>query len=149
MKVLITGIGGLMGSRMADWIIENTPHKVVGIDNLSGGFFKNIHKDVEFYHFDLAKDAMVSGSKGDNRYGDYGLDWIFRKEKPDIVFHFAAYAAECLSPFIRRFNYNNNVVATANVVNQCINFNIKRLVFTSSMAVYGENEPPFNEEIDK
>ena len=147
MNILITGIGGLMGSRMADWIIENTSHKVVGIDNLSGGFFKNIHKDVKFYHFDLSSNKMVSGSQSDNRYGTYRLKWIFEKEKPDIVYHFAAYAAECLSRFIRRFNYRNNIVATSNVVNECINFNVKRLVFTSSMAVYGENEPPFSEDL--
>jgi len=145
MKILITGVGGLMGSRMADWIIENTKHKVVGIDNLSGGYRSNIHKKVTFYQMDLAENKIVGGSKGDNSYGDYDLHWIFDKEKPDIVFHFAAYAAECLSPFIRRYNYSNNVVATANVVNECINFDIKRLVFTSSMAVYGENEPPFDE----
>jgi UDP-glucose 4-epimerase len=145
MKILITGVAGLMGARMADWIIENTPHKVVGIDNLSGGYKSNIHKKVKFYHFDLSTDKIVSGEKGNNREGDYDLNYIFNKEKPDIVYHFAAYAAECLSPFIRKYNYSNNVVATANIINECINHEIKRLVFTSSMAVYGENEPPFDE----
>ena len=61
------------------------------------------------------------------------------------MFHFAAYAAEGLSPFIRRFNYTNNLVATANVVNMCIKYNVQRLVFTSSMAVYGIGTPPFDE----
>ena len=42
MKILITGIAGLMGARMADWILENTDHKVVGIDDLSGGYASNI-----------------------------------------------------------------------------------------------------------
>jgi UDP-glucose 4-epimerase len=145
MKILITGVAGLMGSRMADWIIKNTPHKVVGIDNLSGGYRSNINKAVKFYHFDLATQETKSGAKGNNKEGDYDLSWIFRKEKPDIVYHFAAYAAECLSPFIRSFNYSNNIIATANVVNECINTKVRRLVFTSSMAVYGENEPPFDE----
>jgi UDP-glucose 4-epimerase len=146
MKILITGVAGLMGSRMADWIIENTPHKVVGIDNLSGGYKNNIHKKVKFYHFDLATDKSVSGTTYSSKEGQVNLKLIFKKERPDIVYHFAAYAAECLSPFIRRYNYSNNIVATSNIVNECINFDIKRLVFTSSMAVYGENEPPFAEE---
>jgi UDP-glucose 4-epimerase len=62
------------------------------------------------------------------------------------VFHFAAYAAEGLSPFIRNYNYNNNLVATTNIVNNCIKHEVKRLVFTSTMAVYGDGEIPFSEE---
>ena len=147
MKILITGIAGLMGSRLADWILENTKHEVVGIDDLSGGYRSNINKRAKFYHFDLASNRIVSGSAGDNTYGKYDLKWIFNKEKPDVVYHFAAYAAECLSPFIRRYNYSNNVVATANVINECIRTNVDRLVFTSSMAVYGEAEPPFSEDL--
>ena len=69
------------------------------------------------------------------------------KHDIDYVYHFAAYAAEGLSPFIRTFNYINNLVGTANIVNQCINYDVKRLVFTSSMAVYGEDNPPFAEEL--
>ena len=128
MKILITGIAGLMGSRLADWILENTKHEVVGIDDLSGGYRSNINKRAKFYHFDLASNRIVSGSAGDNTYGKYDLKWIFNKEKPDVVYHFAAYAAECLSPFIRRYNYSNNVVATANVINECIRTNVDRLV---------------------
>ena len=147
MKIMITGIAGLMGSRLADWILENTKHEVVGIDDLSGGYRSNINKKAKFYHFNLANNRVVSGSAADNKYGKYDLKWIFNKERPDIVYHFAAYAAECLSPFIRRYNYSNNIVATANVVNECIRRRVKRLVFTSSMAVYGENEPPFSEDL--
>jgi len=64
----------------------------------------------------------------------------------EYVYHFAAYAAEGLSPFIRSFNYKNNLVATANVINNCINHDVKRLVFTSTMAVYGRGNPPFDED---
>lgn len=148
--VLITGIGGLMGARMAHWILENTNHRVVGIDDLSGGYKSNIPKKTTFYHFDLASNRMVSGSAADNTYGKYDLKWIFNKEKPDFVYHFAAYAAECLSPFIRRYNYSNNLLSTANVINECIRHDVKRLVFTSSMAVYGEaNDPPFDESYER
>ena len=48
-KILITGVGGLLGSRLADWIIENTKYDVIGIDDLSGGFSENINKKIKFY----------------------------------------------------------------------------------------------------
>jgi UDP-glucose 4-epimerase len=69
----------------------------------------------------------------------------------DVVYHFAAYAAEAVSPFIRQYNYTNNLVSTAGIVNQCIKHSVKRLVFTSSMAVYGfgNNEPPFHEDMPR
>jgi UDP-glucose 4-epimerase len=129
--VLITGVAGLLGSRLADWIIENKPeYKVIGIDDLSGGFKENINKKVKFYKDDI----------------NHTCESIFKKHKPDYVFHFAAYAAEGLSPFIRKFNYKNNLVATAEIINNCIKYDVKRLVFTSSLAVYGKGEPPFSEE---
>ena len=49
-KVLITGVAGLLGSRLADWIIENRKgYKVVGIDDLSGGYVENVNPKVEFW----------------------------------------------------------------------------------------------------
>ena len=133
--VLITGAAGLLGSRMADWIIAKHPDvQVVGVDDLSGGFIENVHENVIFYK----RDISVTES----------LDDIFQLHKPDLVYHFAAYAAECASPFIRMFNYTNNIVATANVINNCIKYNAKRIIFTSSMATYGVGNPPFS-ELDK
>ncbi len=131
MKVLITGVAGLLGSRLADWIVEYTDYEVVGIDNLSGGYLENVNEKVKFYQLDLA---------------DQDIDAVFAEHAPAYVFHFAAYAAEGLSPFIRKFNYTNNIVATAAVVNACIKHDVKRLVFTSSMAVYGVGKPPFAED---
>jgi UDP-glucose 4-epimerase len=123
MNILITGVAGLIGSRLADWIILNKPnYKVIGIDNLSGGYIENINSKVKFYKLDLVNDSVSE---------------IFNKHKIDLVFHFAAYAAEGLSPFIRSFNYDNNLKSTAKIVNASINYKIKRLIFTSSMAVYG------------
>lgn len=131
--ILITGVAGLLGGRLADWILENHPEvKVVGIDDLSGGFAENVDSRVVFYNIDLLESKKV--------------DEIFMQHRPDIVYHFAAYAAECLSPFIRQFNYRNNLEATAGVVNNCIKMKVKRLVFTSSMAVYGNGQIPFAED---
>src|SRR5574344_357754 len=121
--VLITGVAGLLGSQLADWIIENKKDfSVIGIDNLFGGYVSNINKKVIWYNRDLSKDNIKD---------------IFEKYNFEYVFHFAAYAAEGLSPFIRKFNYSNNVLSTVNIINECINYKIKRLVYSSSMSVYG------------
>lgn len=129
--IVITGVAGLLGSRLAKWIVENrTDYQVIGIDNLSGGYEEHIDSRVIFYKADLATDDL-------NR--------IFSSHQVEYVYHFSAYAAEGLSPFIRRYNYTNNVVATANVINACITYDVKRIVFTSSMAVYGIGTPPFDE----
>jgi UDP-glucose 4-epimerase len=130
MNILITGVAGLLGSRLADWIIENTDNEVIGIDNFSSGYKENVNDKCIFYKRELVDDDISD---------------IFETHKPDIVYHFAAYAAEGLSPFIRKFNYSNNVVGTMNVVNNCIEHEVSRLVFTSSMAVYGQGNPPFEE----
>ena len=126
MNVLITGVAGLLGSRLADWILENDPDvTVIGIDNFSGGYVENINSRVKFYKLDLIRDSISD---------------LFQKYDIDYVFHFAAYAAEGLSPFIRGFNYDNNLKSTARILNQCIKHDVKRLIFTSSMAVYGHGE---------
>ena len=124
-KILITGVAGLLGSRLADWIIENTNYKVIGIDDLSGGYQENIHPEVTFYKLNLTNDVIED---------------VFKTHEIEYVFHFAAYAAEGLSPFIRGYNYDNNLKATSHIVNECIKHNIKRLVFTSTLAVYGHGE---------
>lgn len=124
-NILITGVAGLLGSRLADWIITNHPeYTVVGIDDLSGGYKENINPEVIFHNLNLVKDS-------------HHLDKIFDHYKFDYVYHFAAYAAEGLSPFIRTYNYDNNLRATAAIVNECIKWDIKRLIFTSTLAVYG------------
>jgi UDP-glucose 4-epimerase len=131
MNILITGVAGLLGSRLADWLSENVKCNIIGIDDLSGGYSDNINSKVEFYKLNLASS-------------DYLAD-VFEKHKPEYVFHFAAYAAEGLSPFIRQFNYENNLIATTRLINQSIKHEVKRFVFTSTMAVYGVNKPPFVE----
>ena len=93
MKILITGVAGLLGSRLADWILDNTDNEVIGIDDMSGGYEDNVHFSVILYKRDLSTDDFSD---------------IFRRHRPDVVYHFAAYAAEGLSPFMRKFNYTNN-----------------------------------------
>lgn len=131
-KVLITGIAGLLGSRLADYLIEKHDVHVIGVDDLSGGYIENVNKNVkQFHQIDVTDTPKMKN--------------IFERTKPDYVFHFAAYAAEGLSPFIRSFNYKNNLIATTEIINNCIKYDVRRLIFTSTMAVYGENQLPFTE----
>ena len=133
-KVLITGVAGLLGSRLASWVIENTDYEVIGIDDLSGGYTENIHNKVKFYKFNLSDLESLKG--------------VFEKEKITIVYHFAAYAAEGLSPFIRKYNYDNNLITSTNLITCSIQYNVSRFVFASSMSVYGDKyKPPFSEDM--
>lgn len=138
--ILITGAAGLLGSNLAKYILENIPeYGVIGVDSLFGGLPENIN------------DPYFDKYKNSGRYLVYLTDisdcnsktfkTIFEKFYPEYVFHFAAYAAEGLSPFIRKFNWQNNSVSTANVINCCIEYDVKRLIYTSSMSVYGNGNP--------
>ena len=133
MKILITGVAGLLGSRLSDYIIENhSDVHIVGIDDMSGGYKQNVNPKVELWEMNL-----VNGN----------IDECFEKHQFDFVYHFAAYAAEGLSPFIRTYNYQNNLVATSRIITQSIKHNIKRLVFTSTLAVYGHQDGNMFDEI--
>jgi UDP-glucose 4-epimerase len=135
--ILITGVAGLLGSRLSDWIIKNKPeYKIIGIDDLSGGYINNIPKEIEFYNFDL-KDL--------DKISELIEFWDI-----EIIYHFAAYAAEGLSPFIRKFNYENNLIVSANLITCSIKHEVKRFIFASSMSVYGnKHKPPFHEELQQ
>ena len=63
------------------------------------------------------------------------------------VYHLAAYAAEGLSHFIRRYNYETNLLASINLINQAVNHGVDCFVFTSSIAVYGRNQTPMTEDL--
>ena len=75
------------------------------------------------------------------------LSKIFKEHRITHVFHLAAYAAEGLSHFIRRFNYTNNVVGSMNVLNEAVKAEVRCFVFTSSIAVYGAGQTPMRESL--
>ena len=131
-NILITGVAGLLGSHLAKFLVDKG-HNVCGLDNLSGGYIENVPTKVNFYQVDLLDNERV--------------DAIIRENNINFVYHFAAYAAVGLSPFIRRFNYQNNVIASANLINAAIKNNVKKFIFASSMDVYGEQSPPFTEDM--
>jgi UDP-glucose 4-epimerase len=130
--ILITGCAGLLGSNFSRYLLSKG-YIVIGIDNFFGGYkdFLPTNENFKFYELNLETSD---------------LNEIFNTHNIDCVFHFAAYAAEGLSPFIRKFNYTNNVISSVNLINHCIQRDIK-IVFTSSMAVYGKQIPPFNENM--
>jgi UDP-glucose 4-epimerase len=134
--VIVTGCAGLFGVNFSNHLLNNG-FRVIGIDDLSGGYSEYLPKNenFEFHEFDLSWKIG----------GKVRLDKIFENNGPIACFHFAAYASEGLSPFIRHFNYQNNVLASVNVINACIKHSCK-MIFTSSIAVYGDQKPPFKED---
>ena len=132
MKIFVTGCAGLLGSNYCRHLLENG-HEVIGIDNLSGGYKAFVPKGENFTFVKLNLENRKKVVE------------LFDEHKPEVLIHFAAYAAEGLSPFIRNFNYRNNLICSANLINECIK-NDTKMIFTSSMAVYGEQEPPFTED---
>ncbi len=132
-KVLITGTAGLFGNNFSRYLLKKG-YEIIGIDNFSGGYKEDIHSSIKQYNANITDQEIINK--------------IFKKEKPEIVFHFAAYAAEGLSHYIRKFNYENNLIASINLINACINNDVRKIIFTSSMATYGEcHTPPFHEEM--
>lgn len=129
---LVTGGAGFIGAHLVRELAARN-HKVVALDDLSGGFERNLPPGVTFVRASITDDAAVSR--------------VFETHKPDYVFHLAAYAAEGLSHFIRRFNYTNNLVGSVTVLNHCVLHKVKRLVFTSSIAVYGAGQNPMREDM--
>jgi UDP-glucose 4-epimerase len=122
-----------MGSHLVDELV-GMGHEVSVIDNLSGGFIENHNSESDLYIDDITDHDRVA--------------YIFKTHKPQIVFHLAAYAAEGLSPFVRRYNYVNNMVGSANIINQSIIHKVEFFCFTSSMAVYGNQKAPFTEGME-
>jgi UDP-glucose 4-epimerase len=109
-------------------------HDVVVLDDLSGGFRENVVDGATFVEGSINDVALVDG--------------LFAQHRFEYVFHLAAYAAEGLSHFIKRFNYSNNLIGSVNLINASVNTGVRCFVFTSSIAVYGSTpELPMNEDM--
>jgi len=126
----VTGGAGFMGSWLVDELIDRG-HEVVSVDNLLGGSEANINPDSKFVKVDL------------RRYDDV---------KPlvkgvDIIFHLAAYAAEGQSIFSPVAINEINIAPMNHLLVEAVNNDVERFIFTSSMAAYGCQNPPFSEDL--
>ena len=130
---LVTGGAGFIGAHVTNELIRQG-HKVIVLDDLSGGFEDNIHP----------QSVFVKGSITDKEL----VEKLFQQYSFDYVYHLAAYAAEGLSHFIRRFNYENNLIGSINLINQSVLHKVKCFVFTSSIAVYGAGQLPMKEDLN-
>jgi UDP-glucose 4-epimerase len=142
MRVLITGVAGHLGAALARRLCATVD--VVGIDNLSTGFAENVPAGVNWFKTDVF-DVPVVWNEDESKY--YGRDpwpWVWTKYY-DVVYHFAAFAAEVLSPKVRRHTCRNVFEATCAVINGCQRQGCGRLVLASSIAVYGEGSNPHDE----
>lgn len=133
LKSLVTGGAGFIGSHVCRYL-KSVGHEVVCLDDLSGGFRDNVPEDIFF----------AEGSVTDHEF----VKKVFAAHKFEYVYHLAAYAAEGLSHFIKRFNYSNNLIGSVNLINEAVNSDsVKCFVFTSSIAVYGRNQVPMREDM--
>jgi UDP-glucose 4-epimerase len=130
-KVFITGVAGFLGSHLADRFLE-MGWKVVGCDNLIGGYRDNVSKEVEFYNHDcLDLEGLTRISSG-----------------VDLMYHTACTAYEGLSVFSPSLITANTMQISVNCMTAAIRNNIGRFVHCSSMARYGTQDiNPFTEDM--
>ncbi len=135
-SVLVTGGAGFLGSHLTKSLLvdERFQHlRLIVLDDLSGGFQENLP--------DSPRVQFLRGSVTDADL----VEQIFVENHIQYVFHLAAYAAEGLSHFIRRFNYTNNLIGSVNLINAAVRHRAEHFVFTSSIAVYGSGQLPLRE----
>ena len=129
-KILVTGAAGFLGSHLADKLVE-MGHKVIGIDSMIGGYEDNISKKIEFHKIDCCDLKKVQEIM----------------KNVSVVYHCAATAHEGLSVFAPYEITKNNFLASVSVFSAAVNEKVKRIIFCSSMARYGDLKGPFKEDM--
>ena len=129
-RVLVTGAAGFLGSHLCEKL-RNLNYEVIGIDNMSGGNLENVPNDVKFHKIDCCDLKKINTIM----------------KNIDIVYHCAATAHEGLSVFSPVQISKNNYMATVTVVSAAINNKVKRIIYCSSMARYGDQPTPFTEDM--
>lgn len=131
-KVLVTGVAGFIGRHVADCCLR-MGMDVIGLDDFSGGFRENVPKGVKLVRGSIINDSLIRELTENNNF--------------ECIYHLAAYAAEGLSHFIRRYNYANNLIGSVTLINAAIRTNVRCFIYTSSIAVYGRNQLPMTENL--
>tara|TARA_A100001015_G_C14970765_1_gene705005 strand:- start:170 stop:1186 length:1017 start_codon:yes stop_codon:yes gene_type:complete len=127
-KVLVTGVAGFLGSHLAEKLAD-LGYEVIGLDNMGGGYEDNIPKNIKFYKVDCCDfNKVKSLMKG-----------------VQVVYHCAATAHEGLSVFSPYEITKNNYLASVSIFSAAVNEKVKRIIFCSSMARYGDQKAPFTE----
>ncbi len=133
-RVLVTGAAGFMGSHEAEALLK-LGYEVYGVDDLSGGFLRNVPAGCRFTKLDLrARDAVA-------RY--------VKRVRPEIVFHDAALATEGGSQFTPIASTERNYMMYLNLLVPAVRHGVKKVLLTSSMSVYGGQHPPFTEDMPR
>src|SRR5450759_687760 len=129
MKVFISGVAGFLGSHLADAHIQ-AGDQVAGCDNMIGGDLQNLPEGIEFEETDCGDvDRMKPLLAG-----------------VDLVYHCGAIATECLSVFSPAIIAKHVYANTAGLLAAAASKKVKRFVYCSSMARYGDGNPPLHED---
>ena len=129
-KILVTGVAGFLGSHLSEKLAD-LGHEVIGLDNMIGGYKDNIPKKIKFHKSDCCDFEKIKKiMKG-----------------VDVVYHCAATAHEGLSVFSPYEITKNNYLASVSIFSAAVNEKVKRIIFCSSMARYGDQQAPFNEKM--
>lgn len=131
-KILVTGSAGFIGCHTYD-LLASLGHDVYGLDDLSGGFMDNVSNKKKFFKIDLCDRKKTAD--------------IINMLKPEIIFHLAADAHEGRSQFTPLSASDRNYFAYMNLLVPAIKNGLKKMILTSTMAVYGEGQVPFREKV--
>lgn len=156
MRHLVTGNAGFIGSWIADALIDQGD-EVWGMDNFSGGKVANLNPDAENLNVDLIAPITDNGVLWAGRPEEIvGYCFTDNEWVPDVLWHLAADATEGRSQFTPRSAVMNNAVAYMNTLIACIDawkeiggIENKKVVLFSSMSVYGDQKPPFDERMPR
>ncbi|MGQ2965483.1 UDP-glucose 4-epimerase GalE [Methylophilus sp.] len=122
MKVLVVGGAGYIGSHMVKMLL-GAGHEVITLDNLSNG-----HRDA------VLGGTFIEGDLADTRC----LAQLFEQHRPEAVMHFASYIQVGESVRKPDIYYQNNVSNTLNLLDAMLKFDVKKFIFSSTAAVFGE-----------
>ena len=134
MKVLVTGAAGFMGSHLVDALLAKGC-AVFGVDDMSGGYWRNVHPESDFTVLDL-RDREATAA-------------YVERVRPEMIFHMAADATEGRSQFTPITSTERNYLAYLNVLVPAIRSGMRKMVLISSMSVYGAQPAPFHEDLPR